>query len=451
MRKETKLRADGFPADFLWGCSTASYQIEGATAADGRGPSIWDAFCREPGRVLGGQNGDFACDSYHRAAEDVALLSGLGVGAYRFSIAWPRLQPEGRGMPLQAGLDYYSRLVDSLLEAGIEPWASLYHWDLPLALEEAGGWPARDTALRYAEYAEICFRFLGGRVKRWATLNEPWCSAILGYKTGEHAPGRRDAKAAYRAVHHLLLGHGLAVRAFRATGLPGEIGIVVNPATPRPATARPADLAAADRAADERTALWLDPVHGRGYPERHLAAQGADMPVLAGDMEAIAAPIDFVGVNYYNEDAVEAAPGGPEAPEGFRSVPTWQEKTEMGWDIEPRGLYRVLSKIAERWPVKALYVTENGAAFRDEADAAGRVRDLDRVAYYRGHLGACRDAVRDGVPLRGYFAWTLMDNFEWAWGYSRRFGLVSVDQRTGERRPKASYFYYRDVVAGHGL
>ncbi len=451
MRHTSEMRGDGFPADFLWGCSTASYQIEGSTKADGRGPSIWDEFCREPGRVLGGQNGDLACDSYRRWPEDIALLRALGVGAYRFSIAWPRIQPEGAGKPLQAGIDWYARLADALLAAGIEPWATLYHWDLPLALERKGGWPERDTALRFAEYADIMFRALGGRVKRWVTLNEPWCSAFLGYATGEHAPGRRDEGAAYRAAHHLLLGHGLAVAAFRASGAQGEIGIVINPETPRPATLRDEDIAAAERASVQRTGLWLDPIHGRGYPDEHLCLHGVSMPVLAGDLAAIALPIDFVGINYYNEDAVEAAPIGPATREGHVRVPTWQPKTEMGWDVEPRGLFRVLSRIATSWPVRALYVTENGAAYRDEPDASGAVRDFDRIAYYRGHIAACRDALAHSVPLRGYFAWTLMDNFEWAWGYSRKFGLVRVDERTGERKPKASFYYYRDVVAGQGL
>ncbi|MBU0927800.1 MAG: beta-glucosidase [Spirochaetes bacterium] len=442
-------RSGGFPDGFLWGCATSSYQIEGAAGVDGRGPSIWDAFCREPGRVSRGQNGDVACDSYRRWPEDVRLLSELGVGAYRFSVAWPRVQPDGRGGPNRAGLDYYSRLADALLERGIEPWVTLYHWDLPLALGEAGGWTARDTAYRFADYASIVYGALGDRVGHWTTLNEPWCSAFLGYEHGEHAPGLRDRNAALRAAHHLLLAHGLAVEAFRSGGHAGEIGLVINPATPRPATRRPADLEAARRASVERTGLWLDPVFGRGYPAPYLAARGAAMPALDGDMATIAAPVDFVGVNYYNEDAVAAAPASPASPDGYRLAPTSTEKTEMGWDVVPQGLRRVLGFIAGSWPVGALYVTENGAAYADTEESAGRVRDADRVAYYRGHLAACRDAISDGVPLRGYFAWSLLDNFEWAHGYDRRFGLVSVDPRTLERRPKDSYYFYRDAVAGY--
>jgi len=450
MTSDETARRDGFPAEFLWGCATASYQIEGAAQADGRGPSIWDAFCREPGRVSRGQNGDTACDSYRRWPEDVRLLSELGVDAYRFSAAWPRVQPLGSGKANRAGLDYYARLVDALLAEGIEPWVTLYHWDLPLALGQAGGWTARDTAYRFAEYAEIMYRELGDRVRRWITLNEPWCAAMLGYEFGEHAPGLRDRNAALRATHHLLLGHGLAVGSFRNGGYPGEIGLVINPATPRPATRRAADRAAADRAAVERTGLWLDPVFGRGYPAAYLAARGAAMPAEPGDMEAIAAPIDFLGVNYYNEDAVAAAPATAAAPDGYRFVPTSIEKTEMGWDVVPQGLRRVLGYIAGAWPVKALYVTENGAAYPDRQVRDGRVIDADRVAYYRGHLGACRQAIADGVPLRGYFAWSLLDNFEWAHGYDKLFGLVSVDPKTMERRPKDSYYFYRDAIAGYG-
>jgi beta-glucosidase len=383
--------------------------------------------------------------------EDVALLRGLNVGAYRFSIAWPRIQPAGQGRPLQAGLDHYARFADLLLEAGIEPWVTLYHWDLPLALEEAGGWPERDTALRFAEYADIVYRALGGRVKRWVTANEPWCAAFLGYSTGEQAPGRRDKAAAYRAAHHLLLGHGLAVEACRAACPGAQVGIVLNPAMPRAATARPEDAAAAERASVERTGLWLDPLFGRGYPEAHLASRGVSMPVEAGDMSRIASPMDFVGVNYYNEDEVMAAPVGPECPDGAISVEGWQERTEMGWSIVPDGLERILVGIHGKWSPKALYVHENGAAFADATDSNGRIRDLDRIQYLRSHIAACRAAIGDGVPLKGYFVWTLMDNFEWSFGYSRKFGLVSVDRATGERRPKASYHYYRGVIAGYGL
>jgi beta-glucosidase len=445
MKDSRSERRDGFPSDFIWGCSTASYQIEGSTDADGRGASIWDRFARIPGKVYGGMNGDFACDSYRRWKEDVELLAGLGVDSYRYSISWPRIQPEGSGKALQAGLDYYRKLADALALAGIESAATLYHWDLPQALEDAGGWPERDTALRFAEFADIVYRALGDRIGRWFTLNEPWCSAFLGYHAGVHAPGRRDKAEAYRAAHHLLLAHGLAVRAYRETGLGAPIGIVLNTMTPRPATRSAADIAAAERASDQGTGLWLDPIYGRGYPEGHLAAQGASMPIRPGDLEVIAAPIDFLGVNYYSERAIRADPGSPE---GFADAPSWQDKTEMAWDIVPEGLCRMLRTIARRWPVEALFVTENGAAFPDTADPSGRFRDRERIAYLKSHIAACRRAIAEGIPLKGYFVWSLMDNFEWAHGYSKRFGLVHVDPATGTRRTKDSYYFYRDVIAG---
>ena len=438
-------RNDGFPTDFMWGCATASYQIEGSTGADGRGPSIWDTFSRTPGAVYGGMTGDLACDSYRRWKEDIALIKGLGVDAYRYSIAWPRIQPEGSGKPLQAGLDYYRRLADSLGEAGIESAVTLYHWDLPQALEDAGGWPSRETALRFADYAQILYRELGDRVGRWFTLNEPWCSAFLGYELGVHAPGKKDRSAAYKVVHHLLLAHGLAVKAYRASALRAPIGVVLNLATPRPATRHAADLEAADRACDQGTALWLDPIHGRGYPQRHLDARAVTMPVLPGDLELIAAPLDCLGMNYYFENAILADAAQEE---GFREAPSYQDKTEMGWDLVPDGLYRMIMKICERYPIKALFVTENGVACADAIDAGGRVRDSQRIAYLRSHLGACRRALAEGAPLKGYFAWSLMDNFEWSFGYSKRFGLVHVDPLTGARLPKDSYYFYRDLVAG---
>ncbi|MGO8694948.1 MAG: GH1 family beta-glucosidase [Rectinemataceae bacterium] len=450
MRTDHALRLDGIPSDFVWGCATAAYQIEGSTSADGRGPSIWDNFVRLPGAVLGGMNGDLACDSYRRWREDVELLRRLGVGAYRFSVAWPRIQASGAGSPNASGLGHYGRLVDALLEAGIEPAVTLYHWDLPQALEESGGWPERDTAYRFADYADIVLRTLGDRVKRWFSLNEPWCSSHLGYALGIHAPGKKDRRTAYRAVHHLLLAHGLAVRACRAVAPGAEIGIVLNPRTPRPARRRPEDLTAASRAADERTALWLDPLYGRGYPERHLAAYPEiAMPVEDGDMAAIAEPTDFLGVNYYSEEAVEAAPVGPEHPEGYRPVSGWRERTEMDWDIVPEGLGRQTGYIAENWPVKAIYITENGGAFPDAAGADGRVRDRDRIAYMKSHIASCARSIARGVPLKGYFAWSLLDNFEWSHGYSKRFGLVAVDFATGERRPKDSFWFYRDLIAGY--
>jgi beta-glucosidase len=438
-------RNDGFPKDFLWGCSTASYQIEGSSSADGRGPSIWDSFCHVPGAVYGGMNGDFACDSYRRWKDDIELLKELGVDSYRYSVAWPRVQPRGSGAPLQAGLDHYKRFADALGEAGIESAVTLYHWDLPQSLQDSGGWPCRDTAYRFAEYADIVFRALGDRVGRWFTLNEPWCAAFLGYELGVHAPGHKDRAEAYNAAHHLLLGHGLAVQVYRKTGLEAPIGIVLNPSTPRPATRRAEDIAAADRAADHGTAFWLDPLYGRGYTARHLAAMGVSMPVKDGDFDIIAAPTEFIAINYYAENAVEA---DSSAPEGFRQAPSWRDKSAMNWDIVPDGLYRMLAAIAKRWPVKEILVTENGAAFEDRIDGDGRIKDSQRIDYLRSHLCACRKAIADGIPLKAYYFWSLLDNFEWAYGYSKRFGLVYVDPVNGERRIKDSFYYFRDSIAG---
>ncbi len=444
-------RQDGFPDDFLWGCSTSSYQIEGAAGEDGRSPSIWDTFSHAPGKIQDGRTGDIACDSYRRWRDDIELLRGLNAGAYRFSVSWSRVQPEGRGEPNQRGLDYYARLVDALSEAGIEPWLELFHWDLPQKLENEGGWRNRETALRFEEYASIMYRHIGDKVRHWTSMNEPWCAAFLGHLTGEHAPGMRDRIAANRAAHHLLLAHGFAVRAFQQSGLKGEYGIVINPSKPRPATLRAEDIAASERASIERTSLWLDPLFGRGYPKYFMERFGADMPIEARDMEIIAQPIDFIGVNYYNEEAVRAAPESIENPYGVESVRTWQKRTEMDWEIEPAGLRRILEYIASTWPRKALYVTENGAAFPDMAGPDGFVRDYDRIEYLKEHISSCRAALRRGVPLKGYFLWSLIDNFEWSFGYTRSFGIASVDQATRNRQPKLSYYFYRDLIAGFAL
>jgi len=457
-------REDGFPADFLWGVATASYQIEGSRRADGGGESVWDSFARKPGAVLGGMNGDQACDSYRRWKDDIALIRGLGVGAYRFSLSWARIQPERGGKPNGAAIGWYRRFIEALLEAGVEPWVTLYHWDHPDWMERDGGWPSRDMAARFGDYAALCFREFGDLANKWMTVNEPWCTAILGHDKGEHAPGLRDKAAAYRAVHHLLLGHGLAVEAFRASPPRGAsargrkdagkpmVGIVINPSLPRPATRREEDVLAASRAGDQRTALWMDPLFGKGYPERHIAAYPEiEMPVRQGDLEKIRLPVDFVGVNYYNEDVVEAVPISREHPEGFRNAPMWERRSDMDWPVVPRGMGRLLAGLDARWKPPALYVTENGYADRDEPDAESRIADGDRIDYLRGHLESCEEAIAQGLPLKGYFEWSLMDNFEWAWGYSKRFGLVHVDFRSLERSPKDSYYWYRDVVAGMGL
>lgn len=440
-----------FPKDFLWGCATAAFQVEGAAREGGRGESIWDRFCRTPGKVHAGDNGDVSCDQYHRFPEDIALMRAAGILSYRFSLSWPRIIPAGRGSINREGIDYYKRLIAALLEAGIEPAVTLYHWDLPQALQDSGGWAIRDTAYAFAEYAELCFKEFGPSVKNWITLNEPWCSAYLGYLWGVHAPGIVDRKAAFDAVHHLNLAHGLAVRAFRALDFGGEIGITWNLATPRPASSREEDRRAAERMTDRDSRMFTGPIFGKGYPESYLASEGIRLPIAEGDMDLIAGKIDFAGLNYYFEHAVSWDEGHGDK---FVVQPFWQERTDMGWPIVPEGFLRCLKWLAAEASGMPIYVTENGCAMVDTitADPEGRrrVHDAGRVAYLRSHLEACSRAIAEGVPLKGYFLWSLIDNFEWAYGYSKRFGIIHCDYLTLERIPKDSYYYYRDVIAGYG-
>ncbi|SEN14954.1 GH1 family beta-glucosidase [Nonomuraea pusilla] len=453
-----------FPENFVWGAATASYQIEGAVKEDGRGQSIWDTFSHTAGKVAGGDTGDVACDHYHRYHDDVRLMRELELGAYRFSISWPRVQPDGSGPVNPRGLAFYDRLVDELLAAGITPYVTLYHWDLPQALEDAGGWAERDTAYRFAEYAEAVHAALGDRVRDWATLNEPWVAAYLGYGSGVHAPGRRDPAAALRAAHHLLLGHGLAARRLRDAGAE-SLMLVVNsapvltPAQVNDPSAVPgaADAAAAHRVDALLTRQFLDPaVHGT-YPEEVLEAaerNGGAAHILDGDLELINAPIDLIGVNYYNPCVVEAGPGEPAdaawpGSEDVRFRAADAPTTAMGWPIVPDGLSRLLLRLSEDYRLP-LMVTENGAAFDDVVED-GHVHDDDRVSYLEGHLReACR-AVEAGADLRGYLVWSLLDNFEWAEGYRRRFGIVHVDYATQARVPKDSALWYRDVIRRNGL
>jgi beta-glucosidase len=436
-----------FSEDFLFGAATASYQVEGAFNEGGRTMSIWDTFARTPGKVSHGHRGDLACDQYHRYEEDIELMHRAGIQSYRFSLAWPRILPGGGDTVNPVGIDYYNRLIDALLARNIEPAITLYHWDLPQELEDAGGWPRRETAFRFAEYAETCFTAFGDRVRTWITLNEPWCSSHLGYLEGVHAPGIKDRQTAFRAVHHLNLAHGLAVQAFRNGGWKGRIGITLNLNTPRPATRREEDLGAADRAWDGQSRIYLDPLFGRGYPERHLTVEPAvRIPEEEGDSAVIASKIDFLGLNYYWEDAVEY---DPDAPEEFRAAGAFQKKTLMGWDIVPEGLYRQVKWVNETYGPIDIFITENGAAFADKLNTDGtRCHDPERIDYLRRHLSVCRRLEEEGIPLKGYFLWSLLDNFEWAHGYTKRFGAIYVDYGDFRRIPKDSYYFYRDVIAG---
>lgn len=448
-----------FPGGFVWGAATAAYQVEGAANEDGRSPSIWDTFSRTPGKVLGGETGDIAADHYHRYRDDVAMMAEIGLGAYRFSVSWPRIQPGGRGPANQRGLDFYRRLVDALLTAGIEPWLTLYHWDLPEELENAGGWPKRETAYHFAEYVELVRDALGDRVRHWTTMNEPWCAAFLGYGSGEHAPGRSDAESALRAAHHLLLGHGLAVEVLR--GGPPEVkcGITLNLYPVSPRSDGEEDRDAARRIDGLQNRIFLDPVLRGRYPEDVLADVAPYLGAIeAGDLRTIAAPVDMLGINYYNRFAVSGLPGPVTQPtsrwpgsEHVRFVQQGLPSTSMDWEIDEFGLFEVLYRVRKDYPAIPLYVTENGAAFDDEPSADGAVRDSRRVAFLDSHLRACHAAIRAGVPLRGYFAWSLMDNFEWSLGYSQRFGLIYVDYSTLRRIPKESARWYASVIRRGGL
>ena len=437
--------AGRFPAGFVWGAATSSHQIEGSPAADGRGPSIWDTFSHTPGRTFSGDTGDVACDHYARLESDLDLMAALNLGAYRFSVAWPRVQPSGEGIPNSAGLDFYDRLVDGLLERGIEPWLTLYHWDLPQALEDRGGWPEREIVPRFAEYARIVVDRLGDRVRSWITLNEPWVFTFVGYGDGRHAPGRRDWPAALLAAHHAHLAHREAVAVIRA-GSPGaQVGISLNLAPVEAATEAVGDVTAARLHDGALNRWWLDPIFGRGYPLDMIAAFGPLLRAVdARELDGGAPPLDFLGVNYYSR-ALMAAPsrdrpqGGPLAL--VAAAPTLPV-TAMGWEVDPDGLRRLLVRLTGQYAPAALAITENGAAYPDVVSSDGSVVDADRLQYLRDHVAAAADAIDEGVPLVAYFAWSLLDNFEWAEGYAKRFGIVHVDYATQRRTVMASGEWY---------
>ncbi|MFF8442192.1 GH1 family beta-glucosidase [Streptomyces californicus] len=435
------------PADFVWGASTASYQVEGATEEDGRGPSIWDTFTARPGTIRDGHTGQVACDHYHRYEQDLDLMAEAGLTGYRFSIAWPRIQPTGRGEANIKGLDFYDRLVDGLLSRGIDPVPTLFHWDLPQALEDEGGWLNRDTAHRFAEYAAIAADRLGDRVRTWITLNEPFIHMVWGYGLGTHAPGRTLLLECLPVAHHQLLGHGLALRELRSRGL--QVMISNNCTPVRPASSTRADHAAAQAYDNLHNRLFNDPILHGAYPD--LTAFGAEATLDAwiqdGDLELISAPLDALGVNYYNPTRIQA----PATPDGLPFEEARIEgcrRTAFDWPVVPDGLRELLVTLKNRYPtaLPPVYITENGCSAEDVLTPDGEILDLDRVDYLETHLQAVDAAVAQGVDVRGYFVWTLLDNFEWAEGYHQRFGLVHVDHTTQVRTPKASFAWYRDLI-----
>jgi beta-glucosidase len=464
------LRGLAFPERFVWGTATASYQIEGAAAEGGRTPSIWDTFSHTPGKVIGGDTGDVAADHYNRYRDDAALMAELGVNSYRFSVSWSRVIPTGVGPLNPEGVDFYSRLVDELLERGITPALTLYHWDLPQELQDAGGWTARDTSYRFADYAAALAGVLGDRVNFWTTLNEPWCSAFLGYAAGVHAPGHTSGAEALAAVHHLLLGHGLAIRNLRSA-LPSsaQLAITLNPAVARPATDSPDDARAASKVDGLQNRIWWDPLFNGRYPDdvREFTAEVTDWGyVRDGDLEIISTPFDVLGVNYYNPVIVGYYSGTGERAQadghGDGAGETWPgcrdvqfldlpgRHTAMGWPVDASGLSDLLQRLWQEYR-KPMLITENGAAYDDVVAPDGQIHDVERTQYIREHLGAIHDAITAGVDVRGYYLWSLLDNFEWAYGYSKRFGIVRVDFESQERTVKDSGRFYSRVVRANAL
>jgi beta-glucosidase len=442
-----------FPDGFLWGAATAAYQIEGAWNEDGKGESIWDHFTHRPYTISNGDTGDVACDHYHRMPEDVALMQEMGLKSYRFSVSWPRVLPQGRGQVNQKGLDFYDRLVDRLLAAGIVPNATLNHWDLPQAVQERGGWPVRDTADWFADYARLLFDRLGDRVAFWSTHNEPHVIAYIGYGQGIFAPGLADYSKAYQTVHHLLLAHGKAVQAFRQGNYRGKIGIVIYFGNYVPASDSQADRDACQRAYDNMSAIFGDPIFKGRYPERLFEWIGPHAPeIRSGDLELIHQPLDFLGVNHYFTVQVAHEPRGGLLKLTERQVtsPGWGY-TEMGWGINPDGIKAALLDLKDRYDSPKILITENGCAMVDIPDEAGFVADWRRIDYLRSHIRAVHEAIEEGVDVRGYYVWSLMDNFEWAHGYGPRFGLVRVDYATGRRTPKQSTRWYSQVIADNSI
>ncbi|AZR73767.1 beta-glucosidase [Anoxybacter fermentans] len=438
-----------FPEDFIWGAATASYQIEGAYNEDGKGESIWDRFSHTPGKILNGDTGDVACDHYHRFREDVKLMKELGLDSYRFSISWPRVLPEGKGQVNEKGLDFYKQLVDQLLKAGIDPAITLYHWDLPQALQEKGGWANRDTAKYFVEYANLIFKELGDVVPLWITHNEPWVVSFPGHAFGEHAPGIKNYQTALQVAHNLLLSHGMAVQSFRQLGLPGKIGITLNLTPVYPFSDNEADQKACDLQDAFINRWFLDPIFEGSYPEelhQIYRKKVGEFIIKNDDLEIINQKIDFLGINYYLRLVVKHNPDYNIF--GVETVkPEGREYTEMGWEVYPEGLYDLLIRLHKDYAPEALYITENGAAYQDQIDADGRVHDQKRIAYLKAHLKNAHRAIEAGVPVKGYYIWSLMDNFEWAFGYSKRFGLIYINYDNQQRILKDSAYWYRTIIA----
>jgi len=447
-----------FPPDFTWGTATASYQVEGAAHEDGRKDSIWDDFARTPGKVANGENGDIADDHYHRWKEDVALMKSLGYQAYRFSLAWPRILPDGRGKVNQAGIDFYDRLIDELLGADIHPLVTLYHWDLPVALPE--GWLNRETVHAFEEFSSVAVRSFGDRVKDWITINEPFCPSFLGYGYARHAPGIHDLGKALRVSHHLLLAHGLAVPVVHAGCPDGRVGITLNEGPFYPVDRSPANLDAARHGDGEFNRWFLDPLYGRHYPADmlqdyvKLGALASIEPdfIQAGDMQKIATPTDFLALNYYSRSIVDTGKTGGNFPNNIATLSNPAENhTEMGWEIFPFGMYETICRAYFTYKPPEILITENGASYSDGPDENGRIHDQRRIDYLQSHIESVGKAIRAGVPVTAYYVWSLMDNFEWAFGYAQRFGLVYVDYKTQERLPKDSAYWYGQVAQKNGL
>ncbi|QDH20663.1 GH1 family beta-glucosidase [Saccharibacillus brassicae] len=439
-----------FPKDFKWGTATAAYQIEGAAQEGGRGPSIWDTFARTPGRVYNGDNGDVACDSYHRYEEDVELMRELGINTYRFSISWSRIIPDGDGEINQEGLDYYHRFVDKLLEAGIEPFCTLYHWDLPQTLQDVGGWENRRSIDAFVKFSEVMYREFNGKIRYWLTFNEPWCIAFLSNVIGVHAPGKQDLQAGLDVAHNLLVAHGKSVSKFRELGVDGKIGIAPNVAWAVPYSKTEADQGAADRNIQVFSDWFLDPIYKGSYPKPlydWFEQSGHVPPIHEGDMEAIAQPIDHIGINYYAMSVNRFNPDG-----GYlqmEEVDMGLTKTDIGWPVESRGLYDVIHYLQKYGNID-IYITENGACINDDI-VNGKVNDTRRISYLQQHIAQVHRVIADGINLKGYMAWSLMDNFEWAEGYRMRFGLVHVDYRSLKRTPKESFYWYQNLVKNNWM